>query len=264
MIHLTEKPIVFFDLEGTGTDTKNDRIVEVSFHRYEGGELVERFDSLVDPTIPIPADSTEIHGITDDDVKEKPTFRDIADKISSIMDGAIIAGYNIIGYDLPLLKAEYKRIRKACPFVFSASKIFDAYRMYCKLKPRSLEAAYAVLVGEAFEQTHRAGDDVDMTVAVFKAMARQNQELPYVGDLFQSVEGIDSVSKGDRMDLEGHFRKKEKGVVLGFGEHRDKLLSEVYYEYSSWFDWASYKIPGFSLNLSCALAIAIPEEFADD
>lgn len=241
-----------FDFESTGPDTEEDRIVEFNFKRYEDGVLVQEMTELVNPGIPIPAGASEVHGITDDDVKDAGPLNDWIETILSLMYGAVLVGYNILNFDLPLLENEMRRIGYPSSLIELLTqeaevRVIDVFSMYKELRPWTLEAAYRELVDPDHEQTHRAEDDVRMTGELLDAMMTEK--------LFEtsSIEDLNGLSFGDRIDWTGRFKIANGVVVVGFGKHRDKPLREAYKVDRSWFAWASGKIPGFqsAFELAC-------------
>ena len=135
-----QRPLAVLDLETTGTDTKVDRIVEVSVLKLLPGGEHDHRTRRVNPGVPIPAEATAVHGISDDDVADMPTFRAIAPGLARYLDGCDLCGYNILKYDLRLLAAEYHRA--GVRFPVSGRKIVDACQIFHRREPRDLAAAY--------------------------------------------------------------------------------------------------------------------------
>lgn len=247
-------PVVVFDLESTGPDPELDRIVEVCFSRYQNGELADSLNSLVNPGIPIPAKATAVHNITNDDVADAPPLSSLLQRIRDIMFNATIVGYNIMRFDLPLLKREFIRLGDGdhLPFDFETCLIVDVYLMYCNLRPGTLEAAHAELVTKgkkSLEQTHRANDDIDMMIDVLEEMQKGTKFLT-----FDPVD-LDELSRAGSLDLEGHFKWDGSGeIVLGFGKFRGRTLADVHASSDgrSWISWACSKVSGFARNLEHA------------
>src|SRR5262245_18605206 len=140
-----ERPLAVIDLETTGTDTKLDRIIEVSVLKLGPGGEVDHRTRRVNPGVPIPPEATAIHGITDDDVAEMPSFRGIAPSLNRFLDGCDLAGFNVLNYDLKLLVTEYNRAGQA--FSLAGRKVLDACKIYHKREPRDLSAAYRFYCG---------------------------------------------------------------------------------------------------------------------
>lgn len=249
---------VVFDLETTGPDKENDRIVEINIKRFEEGVQVTSFEELVNPGIPIPAGASEVHGIKDQDVAEKPRLDHWIDTILELMRGAVLMGYNILNFDIPLLDNEIQRFDYTdLDSLLGGPQVVDVMSMYREIRPRTLEAAYRELVDENFVQTHRAEDDVRMTGEVFNAMST----LEAFSN--SSLEDLDKLSRGDRIDWNGRFKLTDGRVVIGFGKHRGKSLRQAYKEDRSWFDWASGKISDFESAFRKACSVQRELETVD-
>ena len=159
-----ERPLAVIDLETTGTDTKLDRIIEVSVLKVMPGGAHEHRTRRVNPGVPIPPEATAIHGITDDDVADCPTFRAIAPGLARYLDGCDLAGFNILKYDLRLLAAEYNRAGVAFPV--AGRKVIDACHIFHQRERRDLTAAYKFYCGLDHEGAHGAAADVLATLAI--------------------------------------------------------------------------------------------------
>ena len=195
------KPLAFIDLESTGINPFSDRIVEICvLLMHPDGKQVEK-TRRINPEMPIPSSSTEIHGITDQDVANEPTFKQLASGFLKFLADADLAGFNIHRFDLPLLKEEFKRA--GFKLETSSRKIIDVMRIYHKKEPRDLAAACNFYLGKPFEDHHQAAADVKITAEIFAAQLEQYTDLP------QTIEGLaefSDIRDNNWIDAEGKFR----------------------------------------------------------
>jgi DNA polymerase-3 subunit epsilon len=218
------RPLAFFDLEATGLNKKTDRIVSIAILRYEPGAEAapRRIYYLVNPTVPIPAEATAIHGISDADVADAPTFADLAPVVQKDLEGCDLGGYNILGYDIDLLCSEFARA--GMEFKVSGRDILDVQRIYFKREPRTLSAALKFYCGEDHAEAHDAMGDTIATVEVLAGQFRHYGDLPTtVASLYEySVPPDPSL-----VDRERKFRWQNGEVVLNFGKNSGRPLKDV-------------------------------------
>lgn len=227
-----DRPIVFFDLETTGTNVTSDRIVEISIIKvYHDGREPKEFVQRINPGIPIPAEATAVHHITDDDVKNAPKFETLAQKIADTFRGADIAGFNSTKFDIPLLCEEMARAKVA--FDVRSSNLVDVQTIYHKKEPRNLSAAYRFYCGKELEGAHSAIADTRATYEVFKAQLEKYEDLP------KTIEEIAEFSSyGNNVDLMGRFvRDENKRILVNFGKYKGKPLIQVLKQDPSYYDW---------------------------
>lgn len=231
-----DRPIVFFDLETTGTSITHDRIVEISIVKvYADGSPNREWVQRINPGMPIPAEATDIHHITDDDVKDAPKFADLAQKIADTFKGCDIAGFNSNRFDLPLLCEEMQRARVV--FDLTGARLIDVQTIFHKKEPRTLTAAYRFYCDKNLDDAHSALADTKATCEVFFAQTER------YGDLPQSIEGLaEFTSSKKNIDLTGHFIKNDKGEdTINFGRHKGKPIARFFQEGKaealSYFDW---------------------------
>jgi len=247
-----KKPLAFFDLETTGTNITTDRIVEISIVKAmpDGSTTIKTH--RVNPTVPIPLESSLIHGIYDDDVKDKPTFKSLAHGLFQFLEGADLAGFNIIRFDVPVLVEEF--LRAEMDFDISNRKLVDAQRIYHLMEPRNLSAAYKYYCGKDLIGAHGAEADTLATYEVLKA-----QIVKYEGCIIKDQDGKDiSPIKNDMTalheltasqfaDLAGRIAFNDKGEeVFNFGKYKNMKVSEVFEKDPSYYDWIMKG--DFSLN----------------
>jgi len=212
-----ERDLAVLDLETTGVDPGADRIVEVGVLKLAPGAEAIRFRRLVHPGMPIPAAATAIHGITDEDVAERPRFRRIAPGLIRLLEGADLAGFNLRRFDLPLLAAEFRRAGVAFPL--GGRSVLDAQQIYHRFEPRDLAAATRFYLGREHAGAHGALADAEATAAILDA------QVGRYGDLPGTVAGLHELLT--EVDVGGRFRRAGGRVVFGFGKYLGHPLGEV-------------------------------------
>jgi DNA polymerase-3 subunit epsilon len=207
-----ERPIVFFDLETTGLKTEKDRIIEIAVVRVSPFEKQISYNRRLNPGIPIPAEATAIHGITDGDVADKPSFGDIAQNLWEFFEGCDLGGFNIKKYDLKVLCAEFKRA--GIDFKLENRSIIDPIQIFYQYEPRDLAAAVKFYLGENHENQHAAKSDVEATVKVLDAMLDRYKDLPHdVNNLHKQFVDPNAV------DLDKKFIRKDGIICFNFGKY---------------------------------------------
>jgi len=211
MIELT-KPLAFFDLETTGLNVAEDRIVSIAIHKIHTDGTVEKKYKLINPTIPIPKEASNVHSITDEMVANEPTFKQMAKGMKEFLDNCDLGGYNAINYDLPLLSEEFAR----CGIMYPPLdlKIVDAGRIFHLQEPRTLEAALKKYCGKTLEDSHNAEADTQATVDVFLA------QLELYDDIGDNITEIHTYCQGDdtRADLSNKIVMKNGEYYFNFGK----------------------------------------------
>jgi DNA polymerase III, epsilon subunit and related 3''-5'' exonucleases len=227
-----KRPLVFFDIESTGLSPEKDRIVEISLNKvYPDGHEEVRTRRL-NPECHIPEESTAVHGITDDDVRDCPTFRQVAKSLASMIQGCDIAGYNSNRFDVPLLGEEF--LRADVEVDFSRCRFIDVQTIFHKMERRTLEAAYKFYCDKDLTEAHSAEADTRATLEVLKAQLDR-----YPEDLQNDVEFLSSFTMQQRnLDLAGRFVYNEKDeVVINFGKHKGVPVAEVLKKEPGYYDW---------------------------
>lgn len=225
------RPIAFLDLETTGINVSTDRIVEISVLKISQGGKQEWMSTRINPEIPIPPKSTAIHGITDADVANAPTFREIAKKLIAFLEGTDLAGYNAIKFDIPVLAEEFLRINM--DFNFLKRKYIDVQVIFHKKEQRTLSAAYQFYCSRELENAHSSMADTQATFDVLKA------QLDRYSDLENDVEKLAEFSSfNNNVDFAGRIIYDENGVeVFNFGKHKGKPVEKVFREDPSYYSW---------------------------
>lgn len=226
-----KRPIVFFDLETTGVNITNDRIIEITLLRIEpnGREAEKTF--MVNPGIPIPQEATNIHGIKDEDVVDKPFFKQIAKSVASFIEGADISGFNSNRFDIPLLAEEF--LRADVDFNMKNRKFVDVQVIYHKMEQRNLAAAYKFYCKKELTDAHSSKADTYATYEILKA------QLDYYSEIPHSIPELSEFSSQNKnVDLAGHIILNDKNVeVFNFGKYKGVSVEEVLTKDSGYFGW---------------------------
>lgn len=234
-------PIIFFDIESTGLNVASDRIVEISMVKVSPGapgepNKVEVKTRRINPTIPIPAEAQAVHGISDDDVKDEPEFRQIAKSLAQWMKGCDIAGYNSMKFDIPMLAEEF--LRAGVEFDFRKRKLVDVQNIFHKKEQRTLKAAYKFYCGANLDNAHSAEADTMATFEVLEAQLdryKDDDEEPLQND-------IDYLAKysiqNRNVDYAGRIVLNDKDIpVFNFGKHKGVPVTEVFRKEPSYYSW---------------------------
>lgn len=228
-----DRPLVFLDLETTGTYPLYDRIVEISVIKLTpGAETPEIRTRRVHPGRPIPAQATAIHGIRDEDVAEEPRFPRMARSLAHYLEGCDLSGFNLLYFDLPLLRKEFERA--GVDFTLEGRRILDVQRLYKVLQPRSLAAAVQHFLEEEHVHAHGAEADAMAAYRVLEGMLERHPDLP------QDLEALSRLAgPGDAtwVDPEGKLRKSGGRIILGFGKHRGVPLEELARDNPDYLAW---------------------------
>ena len=225
------RPIVFFDLETTGTNIMHDRIVEISLIKVmPDGSEVER-TRRINPEIPIPAEASAIHGIYDEDVASEPTFRQVAASLAQLMSGCDIAGFNSNRFDIPLLDQEFTRA--GINFDICAARFIYVQTIYHNREPRTLVAAYRFYCDKNLEDAHSAAADTRATLEVLKAQLERYEDLP------TEVDALSEYASNNRnVDLMGRLVYDDKRrEVINFGKYKGQIAEEVLARDPGYYSW---------------------------
>ena len=214
-----EKPLAFFDLETTGTNIATDRIVEISIVKIFPDGSREILTKRVNPTIPIPEEATAIHGITNEDVANEPTFNEIGREVSAFLTGCDMAGYNIMRFDLPMLVEEMLRAG-AKHFPRQGARFVDAMSIFFEYEKRDLKSALKFYCDKELTDAHSAEADTLATVDVLSAQIDRYG----LGDDIAQLQEISTQGK-EIIDYAGKFTRDEKGnIVFTFGKNKGKRV----------------------------------------
>ncbi|HPE33316.1 MAG TPA: 3'-5' exonuclease [Bacteroidales bacterium] len=238
------KPLAVFDLETTGVNVAVDRIVEISIVKIFPGGKTEVFTRLINPTIPIPARAIEIHGITDEAVKDAPTFKEVARELSIFFGNSDLAGYNSNKFDIPLLVEEF--LRADVDFDLKGRKFVDVQNIFHKMEPRTLHAAYRFYCNKELDNNHSAEADAQATYEILKAQLDRYHGVqvknkdgglftPVVNDMGALSNFSEQISSAD---LVGHIIFNEKHTeVFNFGKYKGKSVEDIFIKEPAYYDW---------------------------
>ncbi|MGE5424717.1 MAG: exonuclease domain-containing protein [Syntrophothermus sp.] len=263
------RPIAFFDLETTGVKVATDRIVEICILKAHPDGSTKTRTWRINPQIPIPWESTAIHGIKDEDVANEPVFKDVAHDISQFLDGADLAGFNSNHFDIPMLVEEF--LRAEIDFEIKGRRFVDVQNIFHRMEPRNLRAAYKFYCDKELINAHSAEADTIATYEVMKAQLDRYQNVvirdrngketkPFVNDV-KSLSEFSHTTKN--ADLVGHIIYNDKNIeIFNFGKHKGKVVEDIFTTEPSYYDWimkgdfplstkkvaTSIKLRGFNKN----------------
>lgn len=225
------RPICFFDLETTGVNVAKDRIVEISILKVFPNGNKESKTWLVNPTIPIPAVTTAIHGISDEKVKDEPTFKELAPQVNQMIADSDLAGYNSNKFDIPLLAEEF--LRADIDFDMDKRQAVDIQNIFHKKEQRTLSAAYKFYCDKELINAHSASADTEATYEILKA------QLDRYDDLENDTKFLSEFSTQRKLaDFAGFLHLNKDGKeIFGFGKHKGKLVEDVLEEEPGYFSW---------------------------
>ncbi|MCU0327626.1 MAG: 3'-5' exonuclease [Chitinophagales bacterium] len=232
-MHL-EKPLCFFDLETTGTQITSDKIVEIFILKVHPDQSTEERYHLINPQIPIPAEASAIHHITDDMVVNKPCFEDVASEIYAFIQDCDLAGYNSNKFDVPMLVEELRRAN--IHLNPNDINLIDIMKIYFLKEPRDLTSAYKYYCNKNLDNAHSAKADVWATFEIFKAQNEKYLDLPK--DLKELSHMLRADKSGKRfLDLNQRFYELNGEFFMNFGKHKDKSFKEIAKSEKAYFRW---------------------------
>ncbi len=229
MLQLT-KPLAFIDLETTGVNLGTDRIVEIAIVKIltDGSQTTKR--KLINPGMPIPKASSDLHGITDEMVKDAPVFKQVAHELKQILDGCDLAGYNSNRFDIPLLVEEF--LRAEVDFDMKGRRMLDVQQIFYKMEPRTLSAAYQFYCGKTLDRAHSASVDASATYEILQSQLQRYEGL---GQTLDSI--LKSVGEDPIVDFARRFDWENGVEVFNFGKFKGKPVAEVLRSEPQYYDW---------------------------
>ena len=227
-----KNPLLFFDLESTGLNVATDRIVEISVVKVSPDGSHEVITRRINPTIPISEEARRIHGISNEDVNDCPTFKEIAKSLAPWMSGCDFAGYNSTKFDIPLLAEEF--LRAGVDFDFRKRKMVDVQNIFHKMEQRTLSAAYKFYCNKSLENAHSAEAD---TMATYEVLKAQLDKYPDV--LKNDVDMLADFSTKTRfVDYAGRIVLNDKDIpVFNFGKHKGQSVENIFKVEPSYYSW---------------------------
>ena len=224
------KPLAVIDLECTGMNLSTDRIVEIAIVKIlpDGRKMVKR--KLINPEIPIPAAISDIHGITDDMVKDAPTFRQVANEIRQFIDNADLAGYNSNRFDIPMLVEEFLRV--SLEFDCRNRKLLDVQKIFHMMEQRTLTAAYKFYCNGTLENAHSAEADANATWDVLQS---QIERYPQLGLTIESI--LKCIGEENTVDFARRMIMENGREIFNFGKHKGRAVTDVLKAEPQYYDW---------------------------
>ena len=242
--------IVFFDIESTGLNVIRDRIVQIALIKYpkDGSEPLEK-ELLINPGIPISKEAMDIHGITPEMLKNKPTFQQVAKEIFDFIGKSDLAGYNSDRFDVPMLMEEFSRVGMELKMV--GRKCIDVQKIFYKMEPRTLRAAYKLFCGSELKDAHDALVDVRATAAVLKGQIKKYKGIDYVdGDglitetpIKNDIEALYTFTNDFKtIDATQRLKKNKDGeIVFNFGKYVNQSVIEILSKDQNYYQWIMAK-----------------------
>ena len=229
MLQLT-KPLAFIDLETTGINLATDRIIEIAIIKVlpDGKRSIKR--KLINPRMPIPKQSSDVHGITDEMVKDAPAFKDVAHELKQMLDGCDIAGYNSNRFDIPLLVEEF--LRADVDFDMKGRRLLDVQNIFHKMEQRTLSAAYKFYCNKNLDGAHSAEVDASATHEILIA---QLERYPDLGTSIDSV--LKLIGEESIVDFARRFILENGVEIFNFGKYKGKAVADVLRNEPQYYDW---------------------------
>jgi DNA polymerase III subunit epsilon len=229
MLQLT-KPLAFIDLETTGVNLATDRIIEIAIVKVlpDGKRSVKR--KLINPQISIPKQSSDLHGITNEMVKDAPVFKEVAHELKQMLDGCDIAGYNSNRFDIPMLVEEF--LRAEVDFDMKGRRLLDVQNIFHKMEQRTLSAAYKFYCNKVLDGAHSA--EIDAT-ATHEILIAQLQRYPDLGNSVESV--LKLIGEETIVDFARRFIMENGIEIFNFGKYKGRSVAEVLKVEPQYYDW---------------------------
>lgn len=238
-----KNPLAFFDLETTGISIVHDRVVEISILKVLPNGDEEKRTDMINPGIPIPEETSLIHGIYDDDVKDAPQFKDIAKTLVKFLEGCDLSGFNILRFDVPVLVEEF--LRAGISFDVSKRKLIDSQKIFHLMEKRNLSAAYKFYCNKTLENAHSAEADTLATYEILKNQIEiyDNREVEdmkgnKLGIIQNDMETLHKITLQKMVDLAGRMVYNDKGEeVFNFGKHKGKRVVDILAKEPMYYNW---------------------------
>lgn len=227
------KPLAFIDLETTGLDIVSDRIVEIAILKLlpDGGR--ETYVQRVNPGIPVPPRVTAIHGLSDEDLKDMPTFDKIGQKIINFIGNSDLSGFNIMKFDLPLLMEEF--LRYHFEFSLDGRKVIDVQHIFHKMEKRDLATAYKFYCNKSIEHQHSAEYDIAATEEILHEQINRYQNI---GTTVEEIYNFTGRLLDRLIDLSNRMVRDENGdIIFNFGKYKGQRVEDVFRKDTSYYDW---------------------------
>jgi len=227
-----KKSIAFFDIEATGLNIVKDRIVELCILKLNPDHSKEVKTWLVNPEVPISEEASKIHGYKNEDLTDKPTFKDVSNDVIEFIGNADLGGFNILRYDLPLIMEEFLRV--GANFDFTKRKLIDVQKIFHTLEKRTLEAAYKFYCSKDLKNAHSAEADTLATEEILNAQVERYEQL---GNTIEELNNFLGDPANQFVDLAGRIVYKGDVPVFNFGKYRGKPVKQVFAKDPSYYSW---------------------------
>jgi len=236
------KPLVFFDIESTGLDIINDKIIEITILKINISGKKNTFTFRINPGIPIPLEISKIHGIYDKDIKNSPSFKNVGNEIKQLIYKCDLVGFNILKFDLPILIEEFKNNKIS--FSINNVNIIDVQKLFHLMEKRNLSAAYKFYCNKTLKNSHSSFNDTMATYEVFLNQLEKynNQEVfdlkgNKMGKVSKNINEINSTLNNNMIDLEGRFIMDNNVPIFNFGKYKGKKINEILKTNPEYFNW---------------------------
>lgn len=238
------KPLIIFDIESTGVSVGQDKIIEICLYKVFPDGNTEIKTYRINPERPIPEETTKIHGIKDDDVKDKPTFKQLSGEINAFIGNSDLAGYNSNKFDVPILVEEF--LKAGVDFDISNRKFVDVMNIFHKMEPRTLKGAYKFYCGKDLINAHSAEADTTATYEILLAQLKMydgveyedregNKSTPVIND----IKALHDFTRNSKwVDMVGHLVYNDNNQeCINFGKHKGRIAAEIFKAEPSYFSW---------------------------
>ncbi|MDP2235483.1 MAG: exonuclease domain-containing protein [Bacteroidales bacterium] len=239
-----KRPLAIFDLETTGLSITADRLIEISILKAYPDGREEQKTWRVNPGMPVPEESKKFHGISDEDLKDEPLFKEIAHDLNAFLSGCDLAGYNALKFDIPMLMEEF--LRCDIPFDITNRHLVDVQNIFMKMEPRTLKGAYRFFCNKELEDAHSAAADTKATYEILAAQVERYQDAYYEDSSGVKTKPVSNDMKALH-DFSTHHRNadlagqiiynEENQEVINFGKHKGRTVEEVFTREPSYYDW---------------------------
>lgn len=226
-----KRPLAFFDLETTGVNITTDRIVEIGVIKINTDNTKEERRYLINPTIPIPLESSMIHGIYDENVKDQPTFKDISKELYDFLNPCDLGGFNSNRFDVPVLVEEFLRVD--INFSIDKRNLIDVRNIFVMMEQRNLTSAYKFYCNKDLENAHSALADIQATYEVFLAQLERYEELSH------DIEELNKTTRNDlnQIDTAARLIWKNNKPAFNFGKYKDQYVFDVLSRDHGYYNW---------------------------
>lgn len=224
------RPLAIIDLETTGIDLATDKIIEIAIVKLMPDGTIQKKRKLINPQKPIPLASSNVHGITDEMIKDAPTFKQVANEIKQFLAGCDLGGYNSNRFDIPMLVEEF--LRSGLEFSMEGRKLVDVQKIFHSMEQRTLSAAYKFYCNKVLENAHSAEADAEATLEILHA---QVVRYPQLGLSIETI--LNCIGEDDCVDFARRMIMIDGIETFNFGKHKGKPVANVLKAEPQYYDW---------------------------